>query len=372
VAFEATGGAAGAKHIPYTAASLDAFRAGVLPWLGYLLESKPRIAGGVAYVAASPLTRRTRDLPCGVPLGLPSDAAYLGAALAPALAQVITVPPPSSDVASWAQTTMAHLAQRRDLSLISVWSPTFLLELLDAAPAPPAEMWPDLQVVSMWMDGASAPYAERVAQRLPGVTLDAKGVLATESVITVRSRAGCVPALTSAFLEFIDARGGCHLAHELRDGERYRVALTTPGGLYRYDIGDEFECARVDGAPTLRFVGRAGVVSDLVGEKLSDSFVARALAPLGAGASLVPRAAPHPHYELWLDSATTPAAGMLNHIEARLRENPQYDYARELGQLRALEIIHAPGFARDRAHALARGGGRLGDAKSRALILDPA
>jgi hypothetical protein len=256
--------------------------------------------------------------------------------------------------------------------LISVWSPTFLLELLDAAPVPALEMWPRLQAVSMWMDGASAPYAARVAQRLPGVTFDAKGVLATESVITVRTRAGCVPALTSAFLEFIGADGACHLAHQLRDGERYRVVLTTPGGLYRYDIGDEFVCSRLAGPPTLRFIGRTGVVSDLVGEKLSDSFVASALAPISAGASLVPSAAPDPHYELWLDSTAPPEADLAHRIEARLRENPQYAYARELGQLRTLEIVHAPGFARFRAHELARSGGRLGDAKSCALILDRA
>ena len=369
VAFESTGGTTGAKHIPYPPAALDAFRAGVLPWLGYLLSRYPRIADGIAYVAASPLTRRARTLPCGLPLGLSSDAAYLGTALAPALAQVITAPPPCTDIAAWAGTTMAHLAQCRDLTIISVWSPTFLLELLDAAPAEPRDLWPNLQVVSMWMDGASAPYAARVARRLPGVALDAKGVLATESVITVGTRRGHVPALTSAFLEFIDADDACFLAHELRDGERYRVALTTPGGLYRYDIGDEFECAWRDGAPTLRFVGRANLVSDLVGEKLSDSFVAQALAPLDTAAALVPRAGPRPHYRLVIDSAASPEPETLVAlVESRLRANPQYDYARRLGQLREIELVHSPGFARRRAHAHALAGGRLGDAKSSALL----
>ena len=368
VAFESTGGTTGAKHIPYTPAALDAFRAGVLPWLGYLLERYPRIADGVAYVAASPLTRRVQALPCGLPLGLPSDAAYLGAALAPALSRVITMPPPCADIATWATTTMAHLAQRRDLTIISVWSPTFLLELLEAAPAPPRELWPDLQVVSMWMHGASAPYAARAARRLPGVALDAKGVLATESVITVGTRRGHVPALTSAFLEFIDAAGRSHLAHELRDGTRYRVALTTPGGLYRYDIGDEFVCTRQDGVPTLRFIGRAHLVSDLVGEKLSDSFVAQALAPLDTAAALVPRPGPPPHYQLWIDSASPVEPALAELVETRLRANPQYDYARRLGQLRPIEIVQSPGFARRRAHAHALAGGRLGDAKSSALL----
>jgi hypothetical protein len=367
IAFESTGGTSGAKHIPYPPAALDAFRAGVLPWLSYLLERFPRIADGVAYVAASPLTRSARTLPCGLPLGLPSDAAYLGPALAPALAQVITVPP-ATDLASWSARTFAHLAARHDLTLISVWSPTLLLEILAHADRPLDELWPNLQAVSLWMDGASAPYAAHVADRLPGVHLDAKGVLATESVVTVRTAAGCVPALTSAFLEFIDAAGDSFLAHELQPGTRYRVALTTPGGLYRYDLGDEFECT--SRAPLLRFIGRAGVISDLVGEKLTDSFVANALSMLGAGASLVPRRTPSPHYELWLDTPRATRADLAQQVELNLRENPQYAYARELGQLRALEIVYAPGFAQHRARQLAAAGGRLGDAKSCALILD--
>jgi GH3 auxin-responsive promoter len=398
VAFESTGGTSGAKLIPYTEASLEAFRAGVLPWLSSLLQRFPRIAEGLAYVAASPVTRAPRQLPCGLPLGLPSDAAYLGADLLPALSQVITVPPAAGEITRWRVGTLAHLARRPELTFMSVWSPTFLLELLEALPRnaesvlvelhgnPEAtrrleraltrtgglttELWPDLQCVSLWMDGASAPYAARVAALLPGVHLDAKGVLATESVITVNTARGPVPAVTSAFLEFIDAAGASHLAHELEPGQRYRVALTTPGGLYRYDIGDEFDCtAAADGEPQLHFAGRAGVISDLVGEKLTDSFVAQALSPLSAGASLVPSAAPHPHYELWVDSERVDE-DLASRIDARLNDNPQYAYARQLGQLRALEIVCAPGFAQYRARLLASQGGRLGDAKSCALILD--
>ena len=399
VAFESTGGTAGAKLIPYTAASLAAFRSGVLPWLSYLLERYPRITQGLAYVAASPVTRAPRNLPCGLPLGLPSDAAYLGTELLPALSQVITVPPPAGDITRWRVSTLAHLAQRRDLSFISIWSPTFLLELLEALPrhaenvlaelhgnpdatrrleralASPegltTQLWPQLEVVSLWLDAASAPYAARVRELLPGVALDAKGVLATESVITTHTTAGMVPALTSAFFEYLDGEGDSHLVHELQPHQRYRVAITTPGGLYRYDMGDEFECLPPRaGITQLRFIGRAGVVSDLVGEKLTDSFVAHALAPLAMGASLVPRNSPKPHYELWLDREVPDSGIVAADVEARLATNPQYAYARSLGQLRELQIVCSPGFAQYRARLLAAQGGRLGDAKSCALLLD--
>jgi hypothetical protein len=399
VAFESTGGTAGAKLIPYTQASLAAFRAGVLPWLSYLLQRFPRIAHGMAYIAASPVTRAPRDLPCGLPLGLPSDAAYLGADLLPALSQVITMPPAADEITRWRVSTLAHLARRRDLTFISVWSPTFLLELLEALPGNAesvlaelhgnqdasrrleralasadgltTQLWPQLQVVSLWLDAASAPYAARVRELLPGAALDAKGVLATESVITTHTSVGMVPALTSAFLEFVAGDGVSYLVHELETYQRYRAVITTPGGLYRYDIGDEFECLPSRGGiAQLRFIGRAGVVSDLVGEKLSDSFVALALAPLSMGASLVPQHTPRPHYQLWLDRAVPDTRSVAAAVEARLATNPQYAYARSLGQLRELQIVCSPGFAQYRARLLAAQGGRLGDAKSCALILD--
>jgi hypothetical protein len=399
VAFESTGGTTGAKLIPYTEASLAAFRAGVLPWLSCLLERYPRIAQGLAYVAASPVTRAPRSLPCGLPLGLPSDAAYLGTELLPALSQVITVPPPADEITRWRVGTLAHLARRRDLSFISIWSPTFLLELLEALPrnaesvlaelhgdpeatrrleralASPdgltTQLWPRLQVVSLWLDAASAPYAARVRELLPGVALDAKGVLATESVITTHTSAGMVPALTSAVLEFLDEGGVSHLAGELQAGQRYRAVLTTPGGLYRYDIGDEFLCERPRaGIPRLRFLGRVGVVSDLVGEKLTDSFAAHALASLPMGAALVPRRSPRPHYQLWLEREVPNLGDVAAVVESRLAANPQYAYARSLGQLRELEIVCSPGFAQYRARLLAAQGGRLGDVKTCALLLD--
>jgi hypothetical protein len=54
--------------------------------------------------------------------------------------------------------------------------------------------------------------------------------------------------------------------------------LTTGGGLYRYRLGDVVEVVGFHRrCPMLRFLGRSGAVSDLVGEKLDESFVAAAL-----------------------------------------------------------------------------------------------
>ena len=110
--------------------------------------------------------------------------------------------------------------------------------------------------------------------------------------------------------------------------------------MYRYDLGDVLECeSQGDTGPTLRFIGRAGVVSDLVGEKLSDSFVARVLAKLPSGAALVPSAQPRPHYELWVDAPAPADHDLAAHVDSLLHDNPQYAYARQLGQLQPLDVV---------------------------------
>ena len=177
---------------------------------------------------------------------------------------------------------------------------------------------------------------------------------------------GCVAALTSSFIEFRDSAGQFWLTGELVVGETYDVILTTEGGLYRYDIGDRVQCVSKKGPiEQLIFVGRAGAFSDLVGEKLDESFVAGILGELSLHAVLVTKTEPHPHYELLVDSSDLPPEAQM--VEAALCRNPQYSYARKLGQLGPLRLISAPGFMAEEAEQRARNGQRLGDVKPSVL-----
>jgi hypothetical protein len=149
--------------------------------------------------------------------------------------------------------------------------------------------------------------------------------------------------------------------------------MTTPGALYRYDLGDCVRCAGHIGAlPWLEFIGRAGVTTDIVGEKLSEDFVGSALDRVGGTACLAARATATPFYELLVDANT--GDDLSSHaalVEQRLCANPQYAYARELGQLgpvapRAVERLL------DRyTQVQARRGCRLADIKPPILISDP-
>jgi hypothetical protein len=231
--------------------------------------------------------------------------------------------------------------------------------------------------VSCWGEQGAEPGWRALVRRLPQVFVQPKGLLATEGVITIPLGSAHVLAVTSHFFEFLDAQGDVRLAHQLEPGAHYEVIITNGGGLWRYRLGDVVECTGyLQATPTLRFLGRAGRVSDLRGEKLSEPFVAETLRTLWGEAGPPAYAAlrawtdqARAGYELLVsdevDVASVEAAA--ERLERALRGNPHYALARRLGQLDALRAVrvgrHAT-FADIEAHA-----GRVGDAKPRMLIV---
>lgn len=345
--FETTGGSSGgSKHLPFTGPFLGAVRNAILPWLDDLISSRPGIAEGSAYWAISPALRQPQQTQGGAPIGLTSDAAYFGANLAASIVETLAVPPSVASLESfdaWQSATLQHLSASRDLSFISVWSPTFLLQLLDAAPEPIE--WPALDTISCWCSSTSERYAAELQRRFPDVHIQGKGLLATEGVVTVPLAGAAAPVLAvdSGFYEFEADNGDIALPWELETGRSYSVVMTTDAGLYRYRIGDRVRVAGwVEASPCLEFIGRAGADSDLCGEKLSSQFVEAALGDLPGFAYLVPLIEPRPAYLLVVDAAVaspSQALSMADDADQRLMKNPQYRYARDMGQLAAIEAL---------------------------------
>ena len=89
--------------------------------------------------------------------------------------------------------------------------------------------------------------------------------------------------------------------------------------------------------PSLHFIGRSSLTSDLVGEKLTEAFVAQAirqtLAPVSGCLLLQGTSTPAPHYILWHEPTFTPTAQALAALNTALCTNPQYHYAQQIGQL---------------------------------------
>lgn len=420
IAFEETSGSlAGRKLIAYTRGGLADFESAALVWLQRLAGAYPGIAAGKAYWSISPAGRQPGRTPGGLPIGFPSDAGYFSAANGAALASLSAVPFAAgaiSDIETWRFFTLRMLLACEELSFISVWSPTFLALLLDAIPQLAEEivaaihdgrpgrdvpmalcpglqpqparahriaralrnpqanaLWPRLTAISAWSHGTARAPFDRLRRRLPGTACDGKGLMATEGVVSISDprRAYPLPALASAFVEFIGADGTARLAHQLEPDARYQIALTTRSGLYRYAPGDEVACRRApDGTAEIEFLGRSGVACDLVGEKLDESFVAACLGGLGADALLAPLDRPLPGYVLMLD-ADAPLPNIAG-LEHRLTANPHYAYARRLGQLGRIAAHRCADLKGTYQRFRLSQGQRLGDIKPPALLRSPA
>lgn len=370
IQFEETGGStAGAKLIPYTAPLLTAFQHGIHAWFADLIAQRPHAFSGCLYFIISPATRSRSHTAGGIPIGTGNDLNYLGSALAEHIAPQTLYHPRLAEQQSpesWQIRTAALLAQSPNLSLISAWSPTLLLNIIhtlhqqqdrilsqipDAArrrtlaqalaPAVPntQKIWARLDTISCWDSHTAAAPAAQLRQLFPHAHLQGKGLLATEGITTLPFSGCLLPALTSHYYEFADEHNRIHRLHQLQHGNRYRLILTTQGGLYRYDTQDWLlaQASPHANVPSLHFIGRSSLTSDLVGEKLTEAFVAhaipQALAPFSGCLFLQGSTTPQPHYILWHEPTFTPSENALAALNTALCANPQYHYAQQIGQL---------------------------------------
>jgi hypothetical protein len=405
VHFERTSGSgARSKDIPYTPALLCEFQSALVASLASLHRDCPDIAGP-GYWSLSPQLAPPQKTPAGVTVGSASDALYVaGSPAAHLLASVVGADALSADASAWQLRTWQRLVLEPDLRLMSVWSPGFLLALLQLLLDPahgeeqletlrtglPTDrhrllatavrqrdftaLWPRLQLIHCWTDGPSAVHAEQLARLFPAVRLVPKGLFATEGVVSISW--GCTGArpvaVTSHFLEFVDDAGEVRLVSELETGRHYRPLLTTSGGLYRYRLGDVVEVTGfLVATPCLRFVGREDHRSDLVGEKLDEQIAARALrdAAISGPAMLVPDSAARPPRYLLVVEA--PDAARAAAVENELARVHHYAIARAQGQLAVLAVRTIGNLSALHHAAWQAAGRRSGDAKPAALIASP-
>jgi hypothetical protein len=370
-----SGSSAAAKYVPYTASLLREFRRAIGAWMFDLFTGRPGLLGGSHYWSISPLARQEERTPGGLRVGVGDDTEYLGPVARRALRRLLAVPSSvalAPTVAECRRLTLEHLTRRRDLRFISVWNPSFLTLLVDGLPAGtrPRDYWPDLRLISCWVAGFAARSLGEMARRFPGVEIQGKGLLATEGIVSFPElgRPDPSPALTSHFLEFLDDSGRARLVDELEVGRRYRVLLTTGGGLARYALGDLVE---VTAPGAIAFVGRADQVCDLCGEKLSEAFVGRSLeeAAQAFGHSgflmLAPEWGRPSHYVLLAEAEDV--AALAEAVEGRLRASVHYDYCRRLGQLGPVAGARVVDGAERYLRRCTAMGQRAGDVKPAAL-----
>lgn len=212
--------------------------------------------------------------------------------------------------------TLAYLISSRDLVLLSVWSPTFalnlfenikiyreeLIEILETGnwckwknelsfiPCPKSlstsdilrewngiidkefltELWPHMAVVSSWDTSTAEMWAEDLKNLFPNSDFQGKGLWATEGIVTLPFEDKYPLAVTSHFYEFQDIdTGKIYPAWDLEKDQVVKPLLSTGSGFFRYALNDRIQVVDFIGqCPCFQFLGRIDGV-DMVGEKIS-------------------------------------------------------------------------------------------------------
>jgi len=376
------------KYIPVTREFLNDYRRGWLVWGWHVYRSYPSIINRTIFPLTSAYDEQYTGtgLPCGAISGLTSEKQNLVTRM------IYTAPSclyrvKNIDAKYYA---MMRFALMRDVGSITTANPSTVLSIVRLAdkrkddlirdirdggigasvdlpsdvreycrrrlpPAParaaelerfagsrgellPRDYWPGLQVITNWKGGTLSSYLEQYPHYFGETPVRDIGLVASEGRMSIPlSDEGCggVLDVTSHFYEFIpedeeDSRDpAVLLAHELEEGKRYFILLTTSCGLYRYNIRDLVEVTgRYHHAPVIRFLNKGKHISSITGEKLTEFQVVEAMREAGRACAMpidtftaVPERSAVPGYALIVEQI---AAG---NVDARRRLCAEFDAA---------------------------------------------
>jgi hypothetical protein len=382
--FEPTSGSTSArKWIPYSPQFLSDINKAAAVWMGDIYKTVPEVQNGPHYWSLSWLPQELRTLtsnddseifPWWQQLFLKNLMATPGK---------VSLAPTSES--AW-RASLAYLFSSKDLALVSVWSPSFLLrivedlknqhheiqqdllqkswgrysaELSSLLPPPPPrkdyeeigsaktsqeflqQLWPSLALVSAWDSAQSKLWAQDIKALFPDTRFQGKGLWATEGVVTFPYQNQKVLALESHFFEFKCLSSGRILpSWKLEKDQEVQPVLWTSSGLLRYPLQDKLKVVGfIETTPTFEFLGRLSGV-DMVGEKLDGATISLILEELQLETGCEPICMlavqkPKPTYIL---TTRKPTSGLAELLEMKLQKYHHYKLARELGQLQSSQV----------------------------------
>ena len=471
--FELTSGSTSdVKYIPYTEKFLKSYMNGVFAWIYNLYQNNKRLFFGSSYWSVSPILKREAVTSGGIRVGIEDDTSYFDKVSAFFLNKLFTVPKEIKNIQNMEDfllITAVFLLLSENLAMISVWSPSFLMILLDFIEknhkvicqivksedlgteffadknlgnkkyfqiiqkkyrklwkknrskflinyfekyeknilskndktqnleiteknneneiiaenknletksgnkivenfVDYSVIWEKLSLVSCWADSDSYEIFIKLKEKLnfdkknTNLKFQGKGLMSTECIVSFpleNVENGSVAAYNSFFYEFIQVSGdklenrSPKLLDELELGERYCVVVTTNAGLYRYNTNDIVEVTGFyHKIPIVKFVGRINNFSDIVGEKLKNSFVEKQVLTTLEENNIkgefllfapVKNETGEIFYTLFLeikkDGRKFNWKQIENEINSSLCKAFHYEYAYKLGQLRKVRVF---------------------------------
>lgn len=361
--FETTSGSTSKKKkIPFNRSLLETLDKMYLLWVNDILTCAPvKLKTGVFFMAISPdVAKKSQS----------DDRKFITSWLSKWTQRYQAVDSTKLDLSSnekYFKSLAAQLKNRKDLEVISVWSPTYLLKLLELMEEKPE--WPELKMISCWDSAASQESVKLLKEKFPSVWFQGKGLLATEAPLSMPwiAAKGCVPLLEDIYFEFIDKNKNIFKLHELQIDSVYEVLITTPGGLIRYQLGDLVKVTHFyQSTPCFEFIGRTQDQSDLVGEKLSESLIRETLGSLFPDGSFYCMLPSQDRYILFCDQKPKQSP------DEALQSIYHYQVARGLEQLKPLEVFQSKNLRFLYLDFYSKQGMNLGDIKEKVLISQPA
>lgn len=360
---ETTSGSTGIKkEIPYTPLMLKAFENMFLLWGHDLVfHSDLDFKSGKFFMSISPQIGEQNS----------DDRKYLSPFMNLILSPFLASNPDklrSATGEEFLSKVSSDLMKARDLEIMSVWSPTYLLSLLEFMGNPDTEkLWPDLKLISCWTSAQAERTSIKLKEKFPHVKIQPKGLLLTEAPVTVpwSEAGGEVPLLTETLIELFDGERIIPL-HKAQTGRSYTVITSQFNGYLRYDTQDTVEVSGIyHKTRVLKFTGRRGNTCDLAGEKLSENILRELFFDISEDYMIIPdQSSDLPRYII-LHTGTTSSIW-----EERLRTIHHYDLARKLQQLREPLILRVDKLSAKYLEFCQYEGMVLGNIKERVLLND--
>lgn len=308
---EPTSGSSGRKkRILYTKSTMRLFQKMFIIWLFDILKYHGPFKTGKTYISLSPRFAKEQDE------GLESDQGYLDIVSQLLLRPFILCPARIGRIKrsdDFFMVLSLYFISEENLEIISVWSPSFLVSIFKTLQSQKNELIDSLKkgsfdtkcgqhyiyrcsmerieifkrghieqlflkvrFISCWKLTSALQDIQIIKNYIPNAEIQAKGLLATESPMTipVLDKSSPLPFYTHIFFDFFDDKGGHCFLWELKEGMTYEIIFSHQGGFIKYRLGDLVKVTGfVKDVPILEFFSRSGAVTDLVGEKITESFL---------------------------------------------------------------------------------------------------
>jgi hypothetical protein len=389
--FEPTSGSTNSiKWIPYSKGFLSEMNRAASAWLYDTALSCPQILRGRHYWSLSWVPPHLRDTHNSNDVDL--FPFWQRIFLSKVMAVPHEVKMTETQESSWFA-SLVYLVACDDLSLVSVWSPTFLLQMLNdiliykteiiaslkkgswakcgrelahvSCPKSPnqaaklqnwgnsldsyllKDLWPHLALISAWDSSTAASWANELRRLFPNVRLQGKGLWATEGVVTIPFQDTRTLAIRSHFYEFKCLESGKIFAPwQIENGMFVQPLITASSGLLRYELPDKMEVVDfINGTPCLNFINRINSI-DLVGEKIDFDTAQILIKEINLkfgihGVCFIAERNERtkPKYALMVEGEVAQVTQIEEFLEERLSSNYHYKLSRSLGQLGPCEVL---------------------------------